>query len=45
MGLAENIEKNKENQVKLREIQQKRDRNVTFGHEFKDPCKNVGFKF
>ncbi|RNA23426.1 coiled-coil-helix-coiled-coil-helix domain-containing 7 [Brachionus plicatilis] len=40
MSLAENIEKNKENQAKLREIQQKRDRNITFGHEFKDPCKN-----
>ena len=32
---------NKEKQRELREIQQRRDNNNTYGHDWKDPCKKV----
>ncbi|CAF0962380.1 unnamed protein product [Brachionus calyciflorus] len=40
MTLEENIEKNRAHQEKLKDIQRKRDNNNTFGHVFKDPCRN-----
>jgi hypothetical protein len=32
---------NKERQQQLKEIQQRRDNNNTYGHDWKDPCKKV----
>ncbi len=45
MSLRSQIESTKENQEKLREKQQQRDRGLTFGNDYKDPCKKVNSFF
>lgn len=42
-NLRNPIEKNKERQPELRRIQLERDKDRSFGSEYKNPCRNVVF--
>lgn len=35
------IEENKERQAELRRLQRERDKDRSFGNDYKNPCKNV----
>lgn len=44
-SMKDHLESTKASQEKLRSMQQKRDRGLTFGSDYKHPCKKVNLDF